>query len=141
VSRSGTIAEVCSGTTNQSIPVNYFTTHNVYQYNSRNLILSYSIAVGVTIFSIIIGTYATITNGVSHSTSFSAMIATTRNPQLDRLVEGSSFGALPLEKEMRKTKLKFGELMGDGREKGVTGHVGFGFEDNVLNLRKNGKYT
>jgi len=48
---------------------------------------------------------------------------------------------LPLEKEMRKTKLKFGELMGDGREKGVTGQVGFGFEDNVLNLRKNGKYT
>jgi hypothetical protein len=42
---------------------------------------------------------------------------------------------------MRKTRLKFGELIGDGRRKGgVTGHVGFGFEDNVLNLRKNGKY-
>jgi hypothetical protein len=131
-----------SGTINQTIPVNYFTTHNVYQYNSRNLILSYSIAVGVTLFSIIIGAYATITNGVSHSSSFSAMIATTRNPQLDRLVEGSSLGALLLEKEMRRTKLKFGELMGDGREKGgVNGHVGFGFEDSVLNLRRGGKYT
>jgi hypothetical protein len=137
-----TITDVCSGTTNQTIPVNYFTTHNVYQYNSRNLILSYSIAVGVTIFCIIIGTYATITNGVSHSSSFSAMIATTRNPQLDRLVEGSSLGALPLDREMRKTKLKFGELIGDGREKGgVAGHVGFGFEDNVLNLRRDGKYS
>jgi hypothetical protein len=70
------------------------------------------------------------------------MIATTRNPQLDRLVEGSSLGALPLKKEMRKTRLKFGELMGDGRENGgVAGHVGFGFEGNVLNLRRNEKYT
>jgi hypothetical protein len=70
------------------------------------------------------------------------MVATTRNPQLDRLVEGSSLGALPLDQEMRKTKLKFGELLGDGQEKGgLTGHIAFGFEDAVLNLRKNGKYT
>ena len=78
------------------------------------------------------------TNRVSRSTSFSAMIATTRNPQLDRLVEGSSLRALSLEKEMRETKLKFGELMGDGR---VKEHVGFGFEENILNLGKGGTYT
>ncbi|KAF8865658.1 hypothetical protein BDZ45DRAFT_736227 [Acephala macrosclerotiorum] len=123
-----------SGTPNQTIPVTTFSTHNIYQYNSLNLILSYGIAIAVALLSIAIGTYATIQNGVSHSTSFSATIATTRNVQLDRLVEGSSLGALPLDRDVRKTKVMFGELI-DG-----DGHIAFGFEDGVQGLRKGGSY-
>jgi hypothetical protein len=67
------------------------------------------------------------------------MIATTRNPQLDQLVRGSSLGALPLDQDMRKTKLKFGELLEDGGER--SGHITFGFESEVLDLKKNGTYT
>ncbi|CZR61875.1 uncharacterized protein PAC_11772 [Phialocephala subalpina] len=124
-----------SGAPNQTIPITTFSTHNIYQYNSLNLILSYGVAIAVAILSIAIGTYVTIQNGVSHSTSFSATIATTRNVQLDRLVEGSSLGALPLDRDVRKTKVRFRELV-DG-----DGDIAFGLEDRVLGLRRGEKYT
>jgi hypothetical protein len=94
---------------------------------------------------ICIGLFATISNGVTHSESFSAMIATTRNTKLDRLVERSFFGALPLGQMARKQKLRFGELADGNRRmpesRMPTGHIAFGFEDEVINLRKNVKYT
>jgi hypothetical protein len=55
--------------------------------------------------------YSIVANGVSHSSSFSAMIATTRSPKPDALVEGSSLGALPLDRDVYKTRLKFGESL------------------------------
>ena len=127
---------VQSGASNQTIPVKHFNTHNIYQYNHRNLIISYSIAIGLTLISIAFGAIATASNGVSHSTSFSAMVATTRNPQLDQLVQGSSLGSLPLDQDMSRTKLKFRELIGDGGQR--SGHIAFGFESKVLDLKTNG---
>ncbi|TGO45437.1 hypothetical protein BCON_0391g00010 [Botryotinia convoluta] len=118
---------------------------NIYQYNSRNLILSYSIAAFIAFMSIIIGILSCISNGVAHSTAFSALVATTRNLELDALSKGHCMGSLPLDKEMAKTRLRFGEL-----EKGAAKemarmdgsvevkHLGFGFEDDVVRLRKGG---
>jgi len=73
------------------------------------------------------------------------MLATAQNPRLRHLFEGNSLGALPLDRDIRKFKLRFGELNQDnliGQEHGDGArHVGFGFEDDVVNLRKGGKYT
>jgi hypothetical protein len=83
--------------------------------------------------------YSIVANGVSHSSSFSAMIATTRSPKPDALVEGSSLGALPLDRDIHKARLKFGELLKEKGDEG--GHIAFGLEDEVLNLRSNERYT
>jgi hypothetical protein len=53
-------------------------------------------------------------------------------------LEGSSLGALPLDQEMSKVKLRFGELIGKGEDRK---HVAFGFEKEVLGLRKGKMYT
>jgi hypothetical protein len=90
-------------------------------------------------------------NGVSHSNSFSAIIATTRNPELDLLSTRSSLGADPRKVDLQNTKLKFGPLLNpidELRNKGemyghVTQevpHVAFGFEENVAKLRKGALY-
>ncbi|KAE9377871.1 hypothetical protein N431DRAFT_500616 [Stipitochalara longipes BDJ] len=129
------------GTTNQTIDVTYFPTRNIYQYNPRNLVISYSVAIAVTAICVAIGIAATISNGVNHSSSFSAMIATAQNPKLRHLFEGNSLGALPLDREIREVKLRFGQLVNHDNVVDGTRHIGFGFEDDVSNLRKNGKYT
>ena len=134
-----------SGSPEETIDVTYFPTRNIFHYKSRNLVISYSLAIAATIFCVVIGLAATVSNGVSHSSSFSTLLATAQNPRLRGLFEGSSLGALPLDREIRKVKLRFGELNQDnliGQEQGDGArHVGFGFEDDVVNLRKNGTYT
>jgi hypothetical protein len=53
-------------------------------------------------------------------------------------VEGNLLGALPLDRDVHKTRLKFGELEEKGDE---GGYIAFGLEDEGLNLRRNGRYT
>ncbi|EPE27565.1 hypothetical protein GLAREA_04356 [Glarea lozoyensis ATCC 20868] len=74
------------------IEVHHFKTINVYQYNSKNLIISYSIAIFVTLFGVLLGFYSLDFNGVAHSSNFSAIIGTTRNQELDKYVKGHSLG-------------------------------------------------
>jgi hypothetical protein len=83
--------------------------YNIYQYNSF-LLLSYGIPLVFTTFSIILGIHAFGSNGVAHSTAFSAIVATTRNPALDDLSKGHSLGSFPLDKETARVKLKFGGI-------------------------------
>ena len=137
-----------------TVPVLTFRTQNIYSYDSRNLILSYSIAAVFTILSASVGFFALHYNGVAHSTAFSAMIATTRNRDLDKVSRGHSLGALPLG--YTEMKVRFGMLLGDGekrgdewdavvdvKEGGVMGarHLGFGAAERVAGLRKGGRYV
>lgn len=80
-----------------TVPVLTFPTQNIYRYDSHNLILSYSIAAFFTILCACVGFFALHYNGVAHSTAFSAIIATTRNRELDEVSRGHSLGALPLD--------------------------------------------
>jgi hypothetical protein len=125
------------GPPNSSLAAVTFTpTHNIYQYNPFLLVLSYGIPLVFTFFSLLLGIYTFRFNGVSHSTAFSAIIATTRNRALDGLSEGHSLGAFPLDKEMAEVRLKFG-----GIEVGEKGErAGFGLAGEVSELRKRGKY-
>ncbi|KAH8685694.1 hypothetical protein BGZ60DRAFT_522978 [Tricladium varicosporioides] len=136
----------------QTVPVTYFTAQNIYLYDAKNLVISYSIAALFTLFVLTIGFLSLKFNGVAHSTSFSAIIATTRNAELDAVSKGHSLGALPAG--LQGVRLRFGELVGNGGMKegmavgeGVSasgregsGHIGFGKVENVVPLRRGGRY-
>ncbi|KAE9376403.1 hypothetical protein N431DRAFT_462240 [Stipitochalara longipes BDJ] len=121
--------------------------HNVYQYNSKNLVISYSLAIGFAIIAVGIGFWALYENGVAHSTSFSAIMAATQNPDLAVLSEGSSIGVI--RKDLKETKLRFGVIEegdhGDtsypSPEQGSDDpkHVAFGFPQTVSRLSKGRK--
>jgi hypothetical protein len=85
----------------------------MYQYDSRNLILSYGIAISVTLLGVSLGLYSFHTNGVSHSMAFSAVVGTTRNPALNVISEYE-------DKELMAVRLKLGPAHsnGVGKEKG-----------------------
>jgi hypothetical protein len=75
----------------------------MYHYNNNNLLLSYGIGTFITAIGVCLGLYAFHMNGMSHSTSFSAAIVSTRNPDLDIISDYMS-------KEVLKLKLRFGSL-------------------------------
>ena len=108
-------------------------THNIYIYKPFLLIFSYGIALLLTIPSVCLGLYAFHTNGIAHSTDFSAIIATTRNPGLDILSDhGYTF---PLDRDPSKARLRFGGV--DVGKKGE--RTAFGMADEVTELKK-GKF-
>jgi hypothetical protein len=126
-------------------------TYNIYQYHPFYLFLSYGLALLLSFVAALVGFYSLYLNGVSHSNSFSAIIATTRNMELDSLSTRSSLGADPRKVDLQNTRLKLGPLLNpidEPRNKGeVYGHVtdevphvAFGFEENVGKLRKGALY-
>ncbi|PMD39349.1 hypothetical protein L207DRAFT_491356 [Hyaloscypha variabilis F] len=124
-------------------------TINVYQYDPLYLLLSYGIGLLYTFLAVVVGLCSLHFNGASHSISFSSILATTRNLDLDSLTHGSSLGALPLKKDIKKAKLKFGPLLDRsemqiehaGKENRLSGvqnppHIAFGLEASVGQLIK-----
>ena len=136
------------------------TTHNIYSYEPRNLWISYGIAILLTLLCVIVGLFALHYNGVAHSNAFSAIIATTRNQELDEVSRGHSLGAYPLGD--LTMKMRFGVLDVEGRRerkctdgdssddaeifeiekvKDRERRVGFGRAERVGKLRRGGAYT
>ncbi|KAF1845162.1 uncharacterized protein K460DRAFT_245116, partial [Cucurbitaria berberidis CBS 394.84] len=106
----------------------------VYDYRPRNLWLAYGIAIVCSFAGVLLGLQALWLNGVSHDNSFSSIIATTRNSFLDKLTLGYSLGAAPLPKDIGQTKLRFGELRGDGEK--MRPRAGFGLDESTQPLSK-----
>ena len=123
--------------------VNITTPHNVYEYNIRNLIISYSLAIAFAV-AIGVGFFALYENGVAHSTSFSAIMTATQSSDRALLSEGSSIGVM--QKELKATKLRFGVVEESNRDDGEgqpqeqdevkPRHVSFGFPQTVGTLKK-----
>lgn len=113
-------------------------TRNVFWYNARNLLITYAIALGLTLVSVVVGARAFHYNGVSHSKNFSAMIQMTRNPTLDDVTRGQGLGRQPLDETFKKTKLRFG-ILAASLESGEVGNVkpakiGFGTPEEIIPL-------
>lgn len=108
---------------------------NQYFYHPYYLFIAYGVAILVALLGIIIGGFSYITNGYSASMSFSSIVFTTRNHALDHISEGRCLPALPLGKELGKTKLRYGLLRSDGTGGGHD-HAAFGFADTITELRK-----
>ena len=125
---------------------------NEYVYQPLYLLLSYGLALLFTSLAASLGFYSLWLNGVSHSMSFSAIVATTRNPELDLLTHGSSLGALPPKADFEDAKLRFGPLLNntkgasdegprDERQNSSVPHLAFGVPERVGNVEKGAAYV
>ncbi|KAI8964621.1 hypothetical protein F5Y11DRAFT_79555 [Daldinia sp. FL1419] len=112
------------------IPITVSMPKNFFYYNSKTLLATYSSAVVVTLLCICVGFAALLSNGYTSSMSFSAVLLTTRNPDLDRLSADNNLGAKPLPQPIRDTKLRFGILQTEGSEP----QAGFGLDGTVTPL-------
>jgi hypothetical protein len=93
-----------------SVPTDVLVTQsiNTYAYHSRNLLLSYGLAIAFAVLANLLGAYAYWQNGHSHNKSFSAILASTRDPGLTKLFHAETMGRLPLHKNVQEAKLTFG---------------------------------
>lgn len=111
-----------------------------YSYAPRNLIITYIIAIFTTISCGIIAARSYISNGIAWSSSFSSIIAITRNHDLDVLMRGWSLGAKPMDESLAKTRLRFGVLErvegNESERQEMHDHCAIGFEGSVRKLRK-----
>lgn len=91
-----------------SIPVHIFSPQNAYSYQPRNLLIAYCVSVGATTVIVIASIISVArSKSIIFDSSFSTVLRTTRNPELDALVASSgSPGAAPLTKHLAKTKLR-----------------------------------
>lgn len=112
----------------------------VWSYKPTWLVVSYFVAVGLTFAAIGVGLHAIASNGYAAQTNFSTFLATTRNPDLDGVAEGSCLGAWPMDKALRYTRLRFGQTVADGSTNSGKSHAAFGFADRVTPLERGKQY-
>lgn len=90
------------------VPVTVLTPQNAFVYRPRNLLISYISGVTATAICVAVG-FVCISKASSEAfgTSFSTIMRTTRNPELDRLLPpAETSGAEPLSKELARIKLR-----------------------------------
>ncbi|MCJ1467049.1 hypothetical protein MMC07_005671 [Pseudocyphellaria aurata] len=107
---------------------------NEYSYEYHNLVLAYGLAIFITLLSIILGWSAVVSNGMSYDFTVSSIIGTSQNPDLADLFRHQTPGAQPLDRQIRKTKLRFGAVVPrlSGNSAGLSGQrAAFGLEGTV----------
>lgn len=92
----------------------------LYHYSPRTLWEVYGIALGVSATCVVLGCIMLLKNGTNSEMSFSQVLVTTRNPSLDQLCQAPA-------QEIRKTRLRYGELIGEQ-------HVCFGLDHEIRRL-------
>ncbi|CEN62687.1 hypothetical protein ASPCAL09319 [Aspergillus calidoustus] len=134
LSRNFTYSLLSLNAANTLLPVTVSSGQNFYSYNVGNLLAAYMSALGATVACVIIGLVALYKNGVPQSTSFSSVLMTTRNPELDRLAVGHCLGSEDSwSHDAGKVQLRFGELDDGGRD---YRHAAFGTKGSVTALSK-----
>lgn len=108
-----------------------------YSYNWRNLVLAYAVAVAVTAACLAVGLHSLLQNGYSAGTSFSSILLTTRNADLDELARGYCLGESPLAREVGDRRLRYGllDLQADIVDVKLP-HAAFGFAEGVRDLKR-----
>ncbi|KAN0096013.1 hypothetical protein V8E51_014818 [Hyaloscypha variabilis] len=95
-----------NSTTASILPVLVSTPQNAYVYNSENLFVAYGLGILISAIVVIVGIACIWASGNSFGASFSAILRTTRNAQLDAIIPAKETqGTFPLSKELGKTKL------------------------------------
>jgi hypothetical protein len=113
------------------------TYRNYYFYGPTALLGAYMSALAVTIACVVVGFFALRQNGVPQNNSFSSVLMTTRNPELDRLAVGHCLGSEPLKGDIDKVLLQFGEVEGANLRHR---HAAFGSKGSVTALSKGEDY-
>jgi hypothetical protein len=94
-------------TSSTTVPCHRTVTETVWKVDWLPIVVAYSTGLGVALICLVLGAHALVVNGVAHDTSFSSVVRTTRNEELNRLVGSEDIGALPLSQRARKQRLRF----------------------------------
>ncbi|KAK6512134.1 hypothetical protein TWF481_001026 [Arthrobotrys musiformis] len=116
---------------------------NVWKYDKTNLIIAYSVGMLVALVSLIVGAMALRQNGLVSEMSFSQVVATTRNPELDKMMQGNSLGRSDLKpRSLYGERLRFGELGEQDSALLASGaaHTAFGRPETTRPIRRQGYY-
>ena len=100
-------------------PVTRFSTQNAFSYEPRNLFIAYGIGLLFSLIVVMFGLLCIKSASASYTNSFSTILRTTRNPELDAIVPSAeSSGAEPLSKHLSNVRLVLrrqgNSLEGDG---------------------------
>ncbi|KAL6791487.1 hypothetical protein GGI42DRAFT_335764 [Trichoderma sp. SZMC 28013] len=88
--------------------VTVWTSLNEYSYNPRNLYAAYGTGIFATFAVVIVGLACIGVSSTSYRSSFSTILRTTRNEELDMLVpRGETSGAEPLSNHLANSNLSF----------------------------------
>jgi len=84
----------------------FYRTQNTYAYDSRNLLISYGLAVSFALLAGVAGCISIYYTGASYSNKFSTVLRTTRGQELEELVvQNDRTGVDPLPKRLAKTRI------------------------------------
>ncbi|KAF2674051.1 hypothetical protein BT63DRAFT_366381 [Microthyrium microscopicum] len=111
------LAPIVNTTVKHTNPVNRYT------YSARNLWIAYGLALLLSLFAILLGLLAFLTNEASHDNSFSTIMSITRDPALGPLFPDCCHGKLPLPSASLDAKLRIREMEGGGESLMPVGHV------------------
>jgi hypothetical protein len=90
----------------EDVKVAYNITQNTYAYDSRNLFISYGLAVSFALIAGVAGCVSILSNGASYSNRFSTVLRTTRGQELEELVvHNDRTGVDPLPKHLEKSRI------------------------------------
>jgi hypothetical protein len=90
----------------EAIQIERHITQNTYAYDSRNLLVSYGLAVCFALIAGIAGCASIMSNGASYSNRFSTVLRTTRGQELEELiVHNDRTGVDPLPKHLENARI------------------------------------
>ncbi|EWZ89434.1 hypothetical protein NW765_015437 [Fusarium oxysporum] len=86
--------------------ITYLTTQIAFSYEPRNLFIAYGMGVLASAINVIVGLLCIKSASASYATTFSTILRTTRNPDIDTIVPAAeTSGAEPLSKHLGDTRL------------------------------------
>lgn len=86
--------------------ITYLTTQIAFSYEPRNLFIAYGLGVLASAIIVVIGLLCIKSASASYATTFSTILRTTRNPDIDTIVPAAeTSGAEPLSKHLGDTRL------------------------------------
>ena len=116
-------------------------TQPVYSYQPFALFLTYGIALGLGLVSLVAGVVTLLSNGVSMDAGFLSVLVTTRNSALDELSQGACLGVTGHHlSRLEETQVRFGELVSAEQTLTRRRHAAFGLQSQVQPLEKGVDY-
>jgi hypothetical protein len=129
-----TLSAFSLGTWKENVSVTTTLYRNTYQFShKRNLVIPYSVCLGVAIVFTAIAILSLHQNGIPAADGgfLQVMMATRGDTQMERLVlKNSNMTASDMSKKLGRLKIRYGELVSQ------EGRMGFGTVDETLALKK-----
>jgi hypothetical protein len=85
---------------------NIYYSVNEYNYNARDLWLTYGVAIAAATLCTTVGLFAIWSNGAAYQNLFSTFLRTTRDELLQNLIDHEDNGAEPLPKRLAETSIR-----------------------------------